>query len=96
MRNKLLAFGRFADDPQRVLTAVQGLAIMGIELDLNLGVRNAKLRTTAFAYSKSGLLFHDPQFALCHEYSLAPNTCANETTPVPNPTRLDFHHHSKR
>lgn len=70
---QLLAFGSFADDPQRVLAAVQRLAIVGVEGDLNLGVRTAKLRATAFADREGGVLFHDPQFALCHAYSLAPH-----------------------
>ena len=83
----LLAFGGLTDDPQRVLAAVQRLTIVGVECGLNLGVRTAKLGATAFANSKSGIPFHDPQFALCHEYSLAPNACVNETAPVP-----DFRH----
>ena len=80
---RLLAFGSFAHDPQRILAAVQRLAIVGIECGLNLGIRTAKLRATAFADGKSGILFHDPECAFRHEYSLAPNACANETAPVP-------------
>jgi hypothetical protein len=79
----LLAFRSFADDSHSVLAAVQRLAIVGTKCSLNLGVRTAKLGTTTFAYGKGGILFHDPQFALCHEYSLAPTACANETAPVP-------------
>jgi hypothetical protein len=41
------------------------------------------LRATTLADGESGILFDDPQFAFCHEYSLAPNACANETAPVP-------------
>lgn len=81
---RLLAFGSFAHDPQRVLAAIQRLAIVGIECGPNLGVRSIKLRTATFADAKGGILFHDPQFAFRHEYSLAPNACANETAPVPN------------
>ena len=80
---RLLAFGRFADDPQGILAAVQRLAIVSVERRPNLGIRPAKLRTTAFAYGESGILFDDPQFALWHENSLAANACANETAPVP-------------
>jgi hypothetical protein len=80
---RLLAFRSFAHDPQRVLAAVQRLALVGIERSLNLGGCAAKLGATTFAYGKSRVLFHDPQFAPCHDYSLAPNACANETAPVP-------------
>ena len=87
-RSNLLILRRFADDPQRILAAVQRLAIVGIECGLNLGIRTAKLRATAFADGKSGILFNDSQFALRHEYSLAPNACANETAPVPEQKML--------
>jgi len=80
---RLFAFGSFAHDPQGVLAAVQRLAIVGIELRLNLAVCTTKLRATTLADGESGILFDDPQFAFCHEYSLAPNACANETSPVP-------------
>jgi hypothetical protein len=56
---------------------------MGIERSLYLGIRSAKLRTATFTDGKSGILFDDSQFALCHEDSLAPNACGNETAPVP-------------
>jgi hypothetical protein len=64
---KLLAFGRFAHDPQSVLAAVQRLALVGVKLDLN--IRIAELSVAPFADAKP--LFHDPQFALCHDRSLA-------------------------
>lgn len=81
---KLLpVFRSFAHDSQRILAAVQRLAIVGIKRSLNLGVCAVKLGATAFAYGKSRILFHDPQFALCHEDSLALNAFANETAPVP-------------
>jgi hypothetical protein len=79
----LLAFGCFADDTDRVLAAVQRLAIVGIERCPNLGVCTAKLGATAFAYSKRRFMFNDSEFALRHEDSLTPNDCANETAPVP-------------
>src|ERR1700723_986089 len=81
--NLLFVFCSFADDAQRVLAAIKRLAIMGIERSLKLGVCTAKLGATPFTDSKGGIPFHDPQFALCHEDSLAPNACANETAPVP-------------
>jgi len=80
---QLFAFRGLADDPQRVLAAVYRLSFVGIERSLNLGVCAAKLGATPFADGKGGILFHNPQFALCHEYSLAPNACVNETAPVP-------------
>jgi hypothetical protein len=80
---ELFIFGSFAHDAKRILAAVHRLAIVDIKCSLNLGVCAAKLRATAFAYGKGGILFHDPQFTLCHENSLAPNACANETAPVP-------------
>ncbi len=83
MRNELFIFGRFANDPQSILTAVERLANMGIERGPNLGVRTAKLRTTPFADGKSGVAAHDPKFSFRHENSLAPNASANETAPVP-------------
>lgn len=63
----LLAFGGFAHDPQSILTAVYGLALMGVELCLNIGV--LELSIAPFAHAKA--LFYDPQFALCHDPSLA-------------------------
>ena len=77
----LLIFGRFAHDPQGVLTAVEGLTIMGLKRSVNLGFSTVELRATSFADGE--ILFHDPQFSLRHEDSLAPNACANETAPVP-------------
>jgi hypothetical protein len=79
----LPVFRSFAHNSQRVLAAVHGLAVVVIECGFNLGVRAAKLGATAFADGQSGILFNYPQFALGHEYSLAPNACANEMAPVP-------------
>jgi hypothetical protein len=81
----LLAFGRFADDSQRVLAAIQRLAGMGIESSFYLGIRTPKLRTTTFADGESGIFLDDSQFALRHGNSLARIACANETAPVPAP-----------
>ena len=87
MRNRLLAFGRLAHDPQSVLTAVERLAVVGVERGLNLRVRPVKLRTAPFADSKGRIALDDSQFAFCHATSLAPNACANETAPVPCETK---------
>jgi len=64
---RLLIFGRFAHDAKRVLATVYRLALVGIKLGLNAGV--FELGITPFADSKP--LFHDPQFALRHDLSLA-------------------------
>ena len=46
----LLIFGRFAHDPQSVLTAVQQFALVGIELGLYINLCVClKLRITVFA-----------------------------------------------
>jgi hypothetical protein len=89
---RLLVFGSFAHDPQRVLAAVHRFTDVTSELLANFLYRVAgkmairlELAIAAFAYAegRSSIISHDPQFALCHEYSLAPNACANETAPVP-------------
>ncbi len=74
---KLFVFRGFTDDPQGILTAVHRLALVGIELCLNVGfeIRKAglELGVAAFAYADGrwrGLLY-DPQFALRHDCSLA-------------------------
>ena len=85
----LLAFGRFADDPQRVLAAVQRLALVRFVLGRNIGSRimlaRFELSIAAFAHTdnRGRGFFDDPQSSVCHGYSLAPNTCANEMAPVP-------------
>jgi hypothetical protein len=83
MRDRLFVFGSFADYPQGILAAVNGLTDMSIKCDFNFDVVPAKLRTAPFTDSEDGLLLDDSQFALRHENSLAPNTCAKETAPVP-------------
>jgi hypothetical protein len=84
--SRLLIFGSFAYDPQGVLAAVDRLAIVSIECGLNRGIRPAKLRTATFTDGKGGIPFHDSEFALWHEDSLAPNACVNEKSPVPDKT----------
>ena len=65
--SRLFAFGCLAHDPQCILAAVRRLAFVSIELGLNVGI--LKLSTAPFTDSKA--LFHDPQFALRHDFSLA-------------------------
>lgn len=81
--SRLLVFGGFADDTQRVLATIERLVPVGIERFVYLRFHAAKLRVAAFANTKIGLSPNDSQFALRHEDSLAPNACANETAPVP-------------
>ena len=97
---RLLVLGGFAHDPQRILAAVQGLADVRVELLLNgrLGIAHVgvarELSIAAFAdseYRSVPNLFHDSQIALRHEYSLAPNACANETAPVPTCALVGAH-----
>jgi hypothetical protein len=85
---QLLAFRGLAHDPQGILTAIYQFALVHTKLERNVGVsiRQAglKLSIAPFTYASSRrALLHNPQFALCHEDSLAPNACANETAPVP-------------
>ncbi len=85
----LLAFGRLADNSQRVLAAVQRLALVSFVLGRNIGYRimlaRFELGIAAFAHADNRRwgFFGDPQPSVCHGNSLAPNACANETTPVP-------------
>ena len=60
-------FGSFSNNPHGVLAAVYRLAPMGVELCLNIGA--LKLSVAPFTDAKP--LFHDPQFALRHDCSLA-------------------------
>ena len=74
---KLLFLGSFAHDPQCVLTAVYRLALVSIKLcgDIGLGIRGARLELCVTALTDANNRrrgdFHDPQFALLHEGSLA-------------------------
>jgi hypothetical protein len=67
---QLLAFRSFAHDPQGILAAVYGLALMGIELGLNIGILELSVAPFAYADGRRTLL-HDPQFACRHDCSLA-------------------------
>jgi hypothetical protein len=72
----LLAFRGFPHDPQSVLAAVNGLALVGFKLCLNIGVWARKvgleLGVAPFAYADGRrALLYDPQFALLHDCSLA-------------------------
>ena len=75
MRNSLLVFGRFAHYPQGVLTAVYRLALVGIELRLNVGcIRKAGLELSVAPFADADgrrAWFYDPQLALLHDCSLA-------------------------
>ncbi len=64
---RLFIVGCFPYYAQRVLAAVYGLALVGIELDLNVGI--LELSVAPFADSKPR--FHNSQFALRHDFSLA-------------------------
>ena len=76
-QTKLFAFGCFADDSQRVLAAVYGLALVGFILGCNIGYRimlaRFELRVAAFAHSdnRGWGFFDDPQSSVCHDASLA-------------------------
>ena len=74
---QLFAFGGFAHDPQRVLAAVYGLALVSIKLYLKGGVRIRKTRlelgiaTFAYTDGRGRSFFHDPQASIRHDASLA-------------------------
>ena len=82
---RLFAFGRFADDAQRILTAVHGLADVILEGSLNCFPRiGFELGIAAFTNADHhGKGFYDAEFSLRHDYSLARKSCANEMAPVP-------------
>jgi hypothetical protein len=67
MTNKLFVLGRFAHDPQSILAAIYRLALVSVELCLNIGI--AELSIAPFADGKTR--FHKSQFALRHDCSLA-------------------------
>jgi hypothetical protein len=77
---QLFAFGRLADDSQSVLTAIQQLALVGIELPLDgrlcipTGRFSGELGIAAFADSEHRNIpdsLYDPKIALGHVQSLA-------------------------
>jgi hypothetical protein len=70
MENKLFTVGRFAHNPQSVLTAIKRLALTGIKLCLNVGI--FELSVAPFTNADGGrCLFYHPQFALLHNCILA-------------------------
>src|SRR5450759_2688482 len=86
MRNRLLVLGRFAHDPQSVLTAVHRLALVCVELLLNSGFigraersHGGKLHVAVFADAELWGFAHDPKFSLCHTLSLRRS---HRSTPV--------------
>ena len=70
MRNRLLVLGRFAHDPQSVLTTIGERAFVGVKLCLNIGIPELSVASFAYADGRGGSLY-DPQFALLHDCSLA-------------------------
>ena len=72
MRNRLLIFGSFAHDSQRVLAAIQRLALVAAKCPLDGLLRIAlKLRVAAFADSNHGLRsFDNAELAFRHASSL--------------------------
>jgi hypothetical protein len=90
MRDRLLIFGGFAHDSQRVLARVEQLAFVGRESvsDGSLSV-SPKLRIASFADAnqRSGLV-HDSQLSLGHEHILPQAASESEsrefqTAPLP-------------
>jgi hypothetical protein len=68
---QLFSFGGFSHDPQGVLAAVYGLALVGFELSLNMIL---ELRVAALADSQNRntvFSFYDPESARLHGFSLA-------------------------
>jgi hypothetical protein len=69
---KLLVFGGFAHDSQRILAAIYRLTFVGIELRLH--VKAFELRIASHAYGQNGFAvfpLYDPQLAIGHGLSLA-------------------------
>lgn len=73
MRNRLLIFGRFTHDAQRILAAIGWLAFVGIERGLNgLFGSGLELRIAVFAHTDyRRVAFHHSQSSFPHEMSLA-------------------------
>ena len=73
----LLVLGSLADYPQGILTAVYRIAFVGIKLcgNVSLGIRGGRLELCVTALTEANDrrwgYFHDPQFALVHDCSLA-------------------------
>jgi hypothetical protein len=66
----LLAFGRLAHNPQSILAAIGRLALVCVKLYLNALAFELGVASFADAKGRSTRL-HDPQFAFCHDPSLA-------------------------
>jgi hypothetical protein len=80
MRNRLFIFGSLPHDPQSILAAICGLALVGIKCSPYLHLRfvprcfdGLELRITAFTYAKDGHTdaVYETQFPLRHNQSLA-------------------------
>ena len=73
---RLPVFRRFPHDPQSILAAVYGFALVSIKLRLNVGIRRWKagleLRIAPFAYADGWrrAFLHDPQAFARHYRSL--------------------------
>ncbi len=67
---RLLVFRRLSHDPQGILAAVHRLALVGIELCLNVGIFELSVAALTDTDGRRGLLY-DPQLALGHVQSLA-------------------------
>ncbi|MGA3088637.1 MAG: hypothetical protein ABSD75_08500 [Terriglobales bacterium] len=67
---RLLIFGRFTHDPQSVLATVYGLALVGVELGLNVLALELGIAPLTDAKGRRVRLY-ESQFALCHDPSLA-------------------------
>src|SRR6266436_2356892 len=100
---QLLVVGRLGDDPKGVLTAVERLALVGIKLcgNVSLGIRGARLELCVTALTEANDrrwgYFHDPQFALVHDCSLAHrhggrDACGNQAAPLRIAADLDIRH----
>ncbi len=59
--------------------------ILGCDIGHRIMLARFELGIAAFAHTdnRGRGLFDDPQSSVCHEYSLAPNACGNETAPAP-------------
>jgi len=62
--NRLFIFGGLGHDSQAILTSVQRLTFVGIELCRNIIAR--ELSTTSLAHASRGVLLHDHQLPLRH------------------------------
>ena len=79
MRTRLLVLGCFAHDPQRILTAVYGVALVGIKRSADFvlrlilgGFAGFELSIAAFADADGrGVSLYESEFALLHDCSLA-------------------------